>query len=200
MRANGIVLSIALAALACVPAFAAPTIFRSGPPDHAVSQTFDGTSLNLVTVTFDDTGPLSGDWDINFWSDSDRLAIDPLDDYAVRVVIDGSGDAAVLHRGDRIGPDSLFAHVADLSPDWLAGVDGYLGIEFGCAGRLADPAVEVCYGYIHIVTGDAQGFPATVANYAFDVAGFALFVDDEPTCWIKTETIFCDGLEATGMR
>jgi hypothetical protein len=37
-------------------------------------------------------------------------------------------------------------------------------------------------------------------NYAFDVAGFAIFIDDEPTCWIKGETIFCDGFNAVGMR
>jgi hypothetical protein len=199
----GILLSIALAALVdpATPARGAVTIFRSGLLNHAVPRTFDGTSLNLVTVAFDDTGPLSGDWDINFWSQSGALAIDPLDDYAVRVVVDDNGEAAVLQRGDRIGPDSTLAHVADLSPEWLAGVDGYLGVEFVCAGRLADPPNDqVCYGYIHIASSDASGFPATIVNYAFDVAGFAIFIDDEPTCWIKGETIFCDGFNAVGMR
>lgn len=196
---------IALAALA--PSFesevrAAPTIFRSGPLNHAVPRTFDGTSLNLVTVEFDDTGPLSGDWDINFWSSSGTFAIDPLDDYALRVVVDDAGDAAVLQRGDRIASTSSFAHTADLSPEWLAGVDGYLGIAFLCGGRfVGTPADQVCYGYIHILSGDASGFPATIINYAFDIAEPPIVIDDEPTCWIKGETIFCDGFNTVaGMQ
>jgi len=200
MNRVGLVRTIACVALAALAlscetaARAAPTVFHSGPLNHTVPRTFDGTSLNLVTVQFDDTGPLSGDWDINFWSLSGTFAIDPLDDYALRVVVDDAGYAAALQRGDRIASTSSFAHTADLSPEWLMGVDGYLGIEFLCGGRFAGmPADQICYGYIHIVSGDASGFPATIINYAFDIAELPIIIDDVPTCWIKSETIFCDG-------
>src|SRR5262249_18991955 len=44
-------------------------IYHSPPLNHDVQQTIAGTSLNFVTGDFDDTGPISGDWDTNFWDD-----------------------------------------------------------------------------------------------------------------------------------
>jgi len=68
-------LSIAL--LAClatsVAGAAAPVVrgggngvYHSPPLNHDVQDSIAGSSLNLVTGDFDDTGPISGDWDINF--------------------------------------------------------------------------------------------------------------------------------------
>ena len=114
----------------------------------------------------------------------------------MRVLVDGNGDAAVLQTGDRIGPDSPLAHVADLAPDWLIGVNGYLGVEFVCEGRMVNPPVDrVCYGYIHMTTGDdGGGFPATIVEYAFDTVGFDIVVGDDlpiPACY-TSDTIYCD--------
>src|SRR5690349_10107762 len=41
-------------------------IYHSPPLNHDVQQTIAGTSLNFVSGDFDDTGPISGDWDLNF--------------------------------------------------------------------------------------------------------------------------------------
>jgi len=150
-------------------------VFHSPVLNYAVPQTFDGTSLNLVSGAFNDAGPVSGDWDIDFWSSSDELRFFVIDEYNVSVVVDGDGNAAVLHPGDTIGASSDFSDTGTTvvpSDEWLAGVDGYLGIKFDCDGRLANPVPStVCFGYVHLTAGDATGFPATVVEYSYDGDG-----------------------------
>jgi hypothetical protein len=144
-------------------------VYHSPPLDHDVMQTLDGTTLNFVSGAFDDTGPISGDWDINFWAtdSASQLAFFLVDDYHVEFVVDGNGDAAVLQPGDTVGAASTFADFGDPSPDWLAGVDGYLGVKFDCDGRLANPVPSgTCFGYVHLIAGASDGFPATVADYS----------------------------------
>lgn len=151
-------------------------IFHSPPLNHAVAQTFAGTTLNLVSGELDDTGPVSGDWDINFWAidSATTLAFFLVSDYNANVVVDGDGNAAVLQPGDTVGAASTFSGTGtvDASDAWLAGADGYLGIRFDCDGRLANPVPTTsCFGYIHFVSGDASGFPATIVEYSYDGDG-----------------------------
>jgi hypothetical protein len=149
-------------------------IYHSPPLNHDVQQTVAGTSLNLVSGAFDDTGPISGDWDINFWDDS-GFALWTVDTYNVEVAVDGSGNAAVLQPGDTVGTASTFSTTGGtvlVADAWLAGADGYLGVKFDCDGRLANPVpAGTCFGYVHVVTGDAAGFPATVVEYSYDGDG-----------------------------
>jgi hypothetical protein len=177
-------LSIAL--LAClatsVAGAAAPVvrgggngIFHSPPLNHDVQQTVAGTSLNFVSGDFDDSGPISGDWDINFWDDS-GFALYNVDTYSVEVVVDGDGNAMVLQPGDTVGAASTFSDTGGgtviPAADWLAGVDGYVGVKFGCDGRLGNPVPSgICFGYVHVVTGDTDGFPATIVEYSYDGDG-----------------------------
>ena len=176
-------LSIAL--LAClatsVAGAAAPVVrgggngvFHSPPVNHDVQQTFDGTTLNFVSGAIDDTGPISGDWDINFWDDS-GLAFFLVDTYNVEVAVDGDGNAAVLQPGDTVGAASTFSDTGStvLSSDpWLAGVDGYLGVKFDCDGRLVNPVPSgTCFGYVHLISGDSTGFPASIVEYSYDGDG-----------------------------
>ena len=148
-------------------------IISSGPLDHSVMDSVDGTSLNIVTSVFDDTGPVSGDWDFNFW-DNSGFAFYTISTYNTAYVVDGSGDAVVLHVGDVIGSGSTFSTGASVTAaaGWLSGTDAYAGVRFNCDGRLTFPVPgTVCYGYIHITTTGATGFPATIDDTSFDGDG-----------------------------
>jgi hypothetical protein len=168
--------SVAGAAGATTPVVrGANGIFNSPVLNYSVPQTFDGTSLNLVSGEFNDAGPVSGDWDIDFWASSDELRFFVIDEYNVSVVVDGDGNAAVLQSGDTIGASSDFSDTGTTvtpSNEWLAGVDGYLGVKFDCDGRLANPVPStVCFGYVHLTAGTETGFPATVVEYSYDGDG-----------------------------
>jgi len=154
-------------------------IYNSPVLNYAVPQTFDGTSINWVSGAFDDGGPTSGDWDVNFWgtgSDPNRtFTFFAIGDYNDAFVISGT-NVALLQSGATIGPSSTFSDGSGtVAPDdgWLAGVDGYFGFKFDCDGRLANPvAGGVCYGYAHVTTtGPSTGFPATIVEYSFDGDG-----------------------------
>ena len=176
-------LSIAL--LAClatsVAGAAAPVVrgggngvYHSPPLNHDVQDSVAGTSLNFVSGDFDDTGPISGDWDINFWDDG-AFALWTVDTYNVAVVVDGDGTAMLMQPGDTVGAASTFSGTGgtvDVAADWVAGADGYVGVKFDCDGRLVNPVPSgVCFGYVHVVTGDAAGFPATIVAYSDDGDG-----------------------------
>ena len=149
-------------------------VFHSPPLNHDVQQTFEGTTLNFVSGAIDDTGPISGDWDINFWDDA-GFALFLVDTYNVEVVVDGDGNAVVMQPGDTVGAASTFSDTGTTvltSDPWLAGVDGYLGVRFDCDGRLANPVpTGTCFGYVHVVSGDSSGFPATLVEYSYDGDG-----------------------------
>ena len=77
-------------------------VYHSPPLDHDVQQTIAGSSLNFVSGAFDDSGPISGDWDLNFWDDG-AFALWTVDTYNVAVVVDGDGTASLLQPGDTVG-------------------------------------------------------------------------------------------------
>ncbi|HET7923319.1 MAG TPA: hypothetical protein VFL30_00385, partial [Rhodanobacteraceae bacterium] len=149
-------------------------IYHSPPLNHDVQDSIAGTSLNFVSGDFDDSGPISGDWDLNFWDDG-AIALWTVDTYNVAVVVDGDGNAALLQPGDTVGAASAFSGTGgtvDMAAGWVAGVDGYVGVKFDCDGRLVNPVPSgVCFGYVHMVTGDTNGFPATVIEYSYDGDG-----------------------------
>jgi hypothetical protein len=155
-------------------------IILSGPLGHAIAETTVGTSMNIVTSAFDDTGPTSGDWDFNFW-DSSGLTFYTMPDNGGTYAVDANGDALVFHVGDVIGSNLTFApdspRTIDAVAEWLAGTDGYLGVRFNCDGRLTNPVVGgICYGYVHITSTGATGFPATIVDTAFDGDGNAITI------------------------
>jgi len=149
-------------------------IYHSPPLNHDVQDTIAGTSLNFVSGAFDDSGPISGDWDINFWDDG-AFALWNVDTYNVAAAVDGDGNVALLQPGDTVGAASTFSGTGgtvDVAAAWVAGADGYIGVKFDCDGRLVNPVPSgVCFGYVHVVTGDTNGFPATIVEYSYDGDG-----------------------------
>jgi len=148
-------------------------IYHSPVLNYPVPATFDGTSINWVSGAFDDDGPVSGDWDANFWASGGAFTLFVVDEYNNAVVVSGT-EVALLQPGATIGPDSTFSDTGtsvDAAADWLAGADGYIGFRFDCDGRLAAPVSGVCYGYVHVTTTAPDGFPATIVEYAYDING-----------------------------
>jgi hypothetical protein len=167
-------------------------VYHSSPLDHALAPTSVGTSLNLVSEALDEAGPLSGDWDLNFWSDSGTFGFFGLDTWNARFLVDEAGEVAVLHPGDTIGPAALFAlaNGPASAPAWLAGTDAYAGFRFDCNGRLTNPVGGgACYGYLRLTTSAPAGFPATLIDYAYDGDGLAI------TVAAPGDVIFCSGFD-----
>lgn len=151
-------------------------IYESPALNYAVPQTFDGTTINWVTGVFDDGGPITGDWDLNFWgSGAGNATFDlfAVDDQGDEIVVDADQKFSLLQSGAVIGPSSTFKDGdQEAAAGWLAGADGYIGFKFNCDGRLANPvAGGVCYGYVHVTTTAPSGFPATIVDYAYDGDG-----------------------------
>jgi len=155
-------------------------IIVSGPLNHAIAATSVGTSLNIVSSALDDGGPVSGNWDFNFWASGGNFTLWQINTYSSEYVVDGSGKAVVLHPGDIVGPALTFTTTGSgvpAAPEWLAGTDGYVGVKFNCDSRLTHPvASTVCYGYVHITTTAATGFPATIVDTGFDGDGNAITI------------------------
>lgn len=148
-------------------------IINSGLLNHVVQPTVAGTSLNIVTSAFDDTGPVSGDWDFNFWKNT-NFTFYTITTHATAYVVNGSGQVIVMQNGDVVGPTSTFSTDASVTaaPEWVAGTTGVAGVRFNCDERLTFPvAGTVCYGYVRITTTGSTGFPATIVETSFDGDG-----------------------------
>lgn len=150
-------------------------IYTSPVLNKVVPQTFDGTTINWVTGAFDDGGPITGNWDLNFWASgtgNTTFDMTAVDDQGDEIVVDASGKFVVLQAGAVVGPTSTFLDGDQAAAaEWLAGADGYIGFKFNCNGRLANPVTGVCYGYAHVTTTGPSGFPATIVEYAYDGDG-----------------------------
>ncbi len=156
-------------------------IILSGPLNHSIADNLFGTTLNVVSSAFDDTGPTDGDWVFNFY-DISGFSFYTIATYDTQYVVDGSGDVVVMHVGDVVGPASTFSTNTGTgnvpsAPEWSAGTDGYAGVRFECDGRLTNPVPgNVCYGFIHLTTTSGTGFPAFVADTGFDGDGNAITI------------------------
>ncbi len=156
-------------------------IFRSPVVNHAVPATTAGTSLNLVSGVFDDTGPsgATAPFDLNFWASSGAFRYWANALYQAKFAITGT-TASVMQVGDVVGPALTYSGTGTSvtpAPAWLAGADAYVGFQFKCTGRLVNPVAGVCYGYAHIkTTGPTTGMPATVVEYSYDGDGNAITI------------------------
>ena len=152
-------------------------IILSGTLDHTLVHSTSGTSLNIVGSVFDDSGAGA---DFLFYSLNDTLTLLRMEAAAGTYLVDGGGKAKLLMPGDVVGPSQSFGHGAltvEMAAGWLAGTDGYLGVQFNCDGRLPYPVPStLCYGYVHITTQGPGGYPAIVLDTGFDGDGQAITV------------------------
>ncbi len=191
-----------------VPDGASNGIIHSAALNHAVMENTGGTSLNIMTSAFDDAGPISGDWDFNFWASSGTLRFWTVGTHSAKIAVDGSGKAIAFHNGDVIGPALTFSGSGtsvQAGSEWLGGTTAALGVQFACNARgLPWPVVGgTCYGFIQMSTLGPKGFPATIIDTTFDGDGNAITVSgvivlNDPSATITPNGVFMSA-PANGM-
>ncbi|HEU4665451.1 MAG TPA: hypothetical protein VFS55_15585 [Dokdonella sp.] len=154
-----------------------------GTVGAAVADSVDGSAFDFATGNFHGYDAKSTSDDVNLYDlvggpDGDGLyvywygdVVPPAFEAAVGGAVDGSGDFAVLHAGDTIGPGTPVSGASRRLDRWVGGADGYLGIAFydEASGRPA-------YGYLHLVTTAPDGFPVQVLDWAYDRSGAAITI------------------------
>ncbi|RYD16983.1 MAG: hypothetical protein EOP90_03260, partial [Lysobacteraceae bacterium] len=141
----------------------------SGPINHTMAATVDGTSINWATGAILDDD-LTG-YDLNIWNNSGLAMFwsnAPAGNAAVAPTTT-SANYSVLQSGAVIGPASTWSRTAGAMTDFRAGVNGYLGFRYECAAG-------TCYGYAHFTTTSATGYPATLIDYCHDTSGAAVTI------------------------
>jgi hypothetical protein len=143
-----------------------PNVVCSGPLGTSIPQTFDGLYINFVTGQTG-TSEVPG-FDFNPYLNSGNLQFYWGGSASGNggVVAAANGPYLVLAPGAEIGPSSVFSVTTTATANFVAGVDGYLGVKFVNEGT-----GRTNYGYLHLQTTAPNGFPATIVDYCYNKAG-----------------------------
>src|SRR5699024_10494875 len=139
-----------------------------GTLDHDIIQSMDGSSFDFVSGQ---ARPYDGNRrdDVNIYEYTPRMYVYWYADqtsFAVGGVVDASNNFKVLQPGDTVGPSASFSDNSMPMNNWLAGVDGYLGIAF----ENRDTG-QLNYGWLQMTTTAPGGHPATWGDYCYDQTG-----------------------------
>lgn len=148
-------------------------IVVSGPLNHAIANTLEGTSVNWITGDIQDAevpnthfNPYFNTLQLTFYWLGGAPDIAGVSSGAA------TSDFLVLGSGAVVGPASVWSTTNNPGPPaWAAGANGYLGFRFNCASIPDPPVTGICYGYVHLSTTAPAGFPATILDYAWNKAG-----------------------------
>ena len=180
-----------LAAVALGTPVSKANIVYSGIINISVPNTFDGVYLNFATGS---TGTSAGNvpgWNWNaynggtglqfFWDFPDingGLAIS-LNTYSV------------LPTGAPITSTHTYINSSFSTTmlEWRAGADGYLGVRF-----VNSQTGQTNYGWVHLQTSATTGYPATIAEYAYDDMGGNIMAGQVP----EPSTMALLGIMAAG--
>lgn len=184
----------ALLASHAVATSADATVITSGPQNIAIPATADGIYLNLITGVANASAAAVPGWDFNpygstgllfYWGGTGALN--------AGVASTTTGPYIVLSAGATIGPASTYSQSANGANNetsaFRAGVNGYLGISF----RNETTGVTN-YGYIHLQTTAATGYPATILDWAYENSGAAITIPAVP----EPATVTLLGVMAAG--
>lgn len=146
-----------------------PDIIDSGVVNLSVPDSFDGLYINWATGDTCTSSCSGGTYNFNPYDNGSTLAFYWPQNASSEggVSLDGT-TYAVLGSGVEIGPSSTYvvSTSSTASVNWAAGADGYVGFRFVCAAPGG-----FCYGYAHLTTTGATGFPATIVEYWYNQAG-----------------------------
>lgn len=158
------------------------SVVTSGPVNIAIPNTIDGIYFNFVTgaggssasaVPGFDFNPYSGGSGLLFYWGGDAASANG----GVASTI--NGPYLVLAPGSVISSSSIFSQSANGANNetaaYQAGVTGYLGVKF-----TNESTGAVDYGYVHLRTTSATGFPATILDYAYENTGAAITIGAVP--------------------
>ena len=145
-----------------------------GVIDQDVLNDINGSTFDFVTGAWGTYNPLRVD-DVNLYNSGGGLTVYWYADVTAIPgggVVDGGGiDFAVLQPGETVGPASTFSSNSLEMPNWIGGVDGYIGVAFQ-----NENTGFLNYGYIHLTTSSPDGFPAHVLEYGYDNSGAAITI------------------------
>lgn len=155
-----------------------PDVYESGPVNHPLNNSIDGTSVDWITGEIVDAdiggmhfNPYNNTAQLTFWW------MTGAPDIAGVSSLPTNSDFLVLGSGDVVGPASTWSTVNNPGPAaWAAGATGYLGFRFNCSSLPTPPSTGICYGYVRLQTTGPKGYPATLLNYAYDRAGNAIVI------------------------
>jgi len=168
----------AAAATATLTVTAATPVVCSAPIDHAIANTTNGTSISWISGSIVDSDPSTG-YDVNLYGASSGLSMwwnnAPTANAGVAPTT-SSSNYSVLTNGAVIGPASTWSRTNGAMTAFRAGVDGYFGFRFDCSAL----GGTTCYGYAHLRTTAATGFPATLVDYCYDRTGAAITIPGTP--------------------
>ncbi|MFA5590747.1 MAG: S8 family serine peptidase [Lysobacteraceae bacterium] len=150
----------------------------SGPINHSINNSIDGTSVNWITGDIQNAdvagyhfNPYNNDVQLTFWWNTGAP------DVAGVSTGPTSSEFRVLQAGDVVGPTSIWSTTNNPGPTaWAAGADGHLGFRFNCASIPDAPVSGICYGYAHLLTTAPTGFPATLVDFCWNKTGSAVVV------------------------
>ncbi|MEP6663520.1 MAG: PEP-CTERM sorting domain-containing protein [Verrucomicrobiota bacterium] len=108
-------------------------------------------------------------WDVNFYGTSNgtgNLRVDYRTTYLsiTGTVPNGSNHVKPLTFGTVIDATLLLGTYKTMVPEWVS-QDAYIGMRF------LDSSSAQRYGWVHLVTGAANGLPATVVDWAYENSG-----------------------------
>jgi hypothetical protein len=145
-----------------------PDIVDSGIINLAVPSTIDGFYINWLTgCSATSASGCTGGTNFNPYNSGSGLAFFwPTTGGTNRAGVMTGTDFSVLASGATVGPASTWGTTTGGGNLWRAGADAYFGFRFDNANT-----GEVNYGYAHITSTGATGFPATLVEYWYNSAG-----------------------------
>lgn len=149
-----------------------PNIVDSGVVNITLPQTPVGVYIKWLdgtTCTTSDAACQAGTFNFNPWNSGGLAFYWPTGGGAPNGAVTSGGTYAVLASGATIGAGSTYA-TSGTPTAWRAGADGYLGFRFNCSALGISPT-GTCYGYAHMTTTSASGFPGTLVQYWYNKAG-----------------------------
>jgi len=151
----------------------------TGSINLPVNQDEDGNTFDFVTGQYGVYNPSRVD-DINlYYLPSSSTGTGPglyvywygdVND-GVGGVTDNSGEFAVLHTGDVVGPSSNVLASSILMQNWQPTTEGYLGVAF-----YNEQTSTMNYGYLKLKTTGPAAFPVQVLEYGYNKAGNAITI------------------------
>ncbi|MDQ2659424.1 MAG: PEP-CTERM sorting domain-containing protein [Verrucomicrobiota bacterium] len=176
-------------------------LVTSGPVNLVIPNTADGLYINFVTGVSNGTASLVPGYDFDPYSGLSNLLFYWGGTAALNSGLAGSttGPYLVLQPGAIIGAGNTYAQAANGASNetaaWLVGVNGYLGVQF----RNESTGIQN-FGYVHLLTTGAAGFPATILDYGYENTGASVTIPSaipEPTTVALLGTF---ALGAVGVR
>lgn len=135
-----------------------------------ISNSFDGTFLNVVNNNSGHASSAVSGWDINFYNGGSGLTFFTTGNNAIRANANG---AVALSLNQQIGPNGNFSGGPTAGTAFQTDGEEYLGFRF-----LNESTNSMNFGWALLSTNGKNnantGFPAAILGYAYEDSGLAI--------------------------